>query len=149
MKKTIFTVLFITLFIAVLTACSVKNTADLQSTTVVTDENGNTHVYEVVTDDESQTTLKELETDSKGNAVTEKGGEYVTKKEPLTTANQKHAPSVPAKNDDNEVTFEGSSGSTTRVPNPPSAKPDKDLTLESTTEKPPATDENGWINKWY
>jgi len=148
MKKSVFIILLITLLVCVLAACSVNSSPEQPSTTVVTDENGETHIYEVLTDAENQTVLSEIETDSKGNAVTEKGGAVVTKKSETTTVKAEDNSSSES-NDDNEIPFEGSVNNSIDTPKPNTTVSDKDIKSESTTEKQPVTDEDGWINKWY
>lgn len=148
MKKSVFTILLITLLVSALAACSVKSSPEQSSTTFVTDENGETHIYEVLTDSENQTVLSEIETDSKENTVTEKGGSIVTRKSETTTVKAEDNSSS-ERNDDNEIPFESGDSNSIDTPKPNITVSDKDIKPEAPTEKQPATDKDGWINKWY
>lgn len=150
--------------ISVLTACSMRSGSVEISTTAVTDNDGQTHIYEIVTDESNEpvtekngnTIVAEIETDKRGKAVTDKNDYPVTKNSTTVLATTAKSGS-----DDNDVEFEAETNNTT-------LKTTTSKTEESTTQKPVDTDQNttektteseittqsvtdseGWINKWY
>ncbi|MGN0534033.1 MAG: hypothetical protein ACI4IK_06710 [Eubacterium sp.] len=175
-KKVKLLVLFAAI-ISVFTACSTKGGSGEISTTAVTDNKGQTHIYEIVTDENKtpitdgngNNIVAEIETDESGKAVTKKNGSYITKKSTTTVSNKSKQAGTTVKTshndtDDNDVVFEGTTESTTiktatteayeaeEITTQGPAEAEKDTT-EKTTEglktTQSVTDSEGWINKWY
>ena len=172
-KKVKFLVLFATI-ISVLSACSTKGGSGEISTTAVTDNDSQTHIYEIVTDESNEpvtekngnSIVAEIETDKSGKAVTKKNGSYITKKSTTTVSGKSKKAGTTVKTshndtDDNDVVFDGIKESTTstteaheaeKITTQRPAETEKDTT-EKTTEgvktTQSVTDSDGWINKWY
>lgn len=147
MKKALLIIFTVVALVVFFTACSVtENESETVSTTVITDENGETHYFEIVTDAENQTVLNEIKTDGSRKLVTNKNGAYETVSNHKSSAADESTGSTnPA---DNEVTFESM---------PDSSEKDTGHTYRerfTTTKRSiediqPATDADGWVNKWY
>lgn len=175
-KKQISIVIFFTVFVSVLTSCAIKSGSANISTTAETDSNGTTHYYAPVADDNDNITTNkeqglfaEIETDASRKAVTKKDGTYVTnenttflalknmEKDKNTTVKKNDSttkkPSANNKNTDadNVIPFETSRHNNATTTN--EKKKSSTTTAESTdfTDRTTqsATDEDGWINKWY
>lgn len=154
MKKALLIIFTVVALVVFFTACSVtENELETVSTTAITDENGTTHYYEIVTDEENQTVLNEIKTDKNGNPVTDKNGSYET------VANQKSSVKITYSDDkstgtsnpaDNEVPFESTTNDDSKEDTRLTEK-EKLTTADHTTAEDiqPATDADGWINKWY
>lgn len=150
MKKALLITISILVIICSFAACKSNGSGDNMTTFAVTDKSGETHYYAQVTGSD-----KKPVTDSKGNAVTTE----------ITAPDSKKALSNKASTDkadgsaDNTVKFEaptkavdptavGTTKGTTAVT---SAAQGTTNQPTSTTEKQtkPATDKDGWVDKWY
>lgn len=152
MKKFLIVMLTVVALVAFFTACSVSSKqTETEQTTALTDENGQTHYYEIVTDEENHTVLNEIKTDESGKPVTNKNGSYETvPKEKSTAKITTTGSSTNSNSDDNEVTFDTTAADTSKN-DKPHVDRDRLTTSERTTggNVQPATDADGWINKWY
>ena len=162
MKKQLLIISVLVVIVSILVSCSVSSGKDdlideaiSISTTAITDSNGANHYYEIVTDVNGNTDLAEIETYSNGNVVTEKNGKYVTKEhtslsdESTANNNSANADNV-VEFDPTDITSQGTA--TTNGASPIPAEKETVTTIaENTTQKEiqPATDKDGWINKWY
>ncbi|MGN0523010.1 MAG: hypothetical protein ACI4IG_01925 [Eubacterium sp.] len=172
MNKKILFIIGIIIIISALVACSGNNSSiEITSTTAVTDIEGQTHYYEsvinengeTVTDKEGNTVLSEIETDTYGKAVTEKDGRYVTNEYTTVLAieslTEKSSITEKVLSDttkditdaDNHIEFETSADDTTKTTTITQANTTTQKATTTTTQKQtqPATDQDGWINKWY
>lgn len=140
MKKAIILLAVTVITVCLFVSCSAKNSGSGDnSTTAITDVNGETHYYETVTDEN-------------GEVVTDKDGNYVTKENTTNFNNEEKDVSISGtkKTDaaDNEVSFNHPYATTTQEPTTHIT-----ISTESTTQKETAaqsvTDKDGWINKWY
>lgn len=142
MKKVLFLAIVMAVSAIVLTACSVHDSDEKASTTAITDENGNTHFYEIVIDKEGSSQLTEIETASSGNSVLQQNSSLNEGKKTETNTS-----AAASGNADNEVPFEFGTDNSLDTPKPnTTVSSDK---RESIVSNPPATDKDGWINKWY
>lgn len=147
MKKALLVIFTVVALVVFFTACSVtENESETVSTTAITDENGETHYFEIVTDAENQTVLNEIKIDESGKPVTNKSGTYETVSNHKSSAADVSTGSAnPA---DNEVTFESMPDSSEKDTG--YTQIEKFTTSERSTEGiHPATDADGWVNKWY
>lgn len=177
MKKQILIISVLAIIVSIFVSCSGNSRSEEISTTAVTDEQGTTHYYEPVTDKngEVSTTGKnqgifaEIETESNGKPVTKKNGAYVTNEHTTvllieSTTNFSNSTTKPAtqkssteqplgttnNNADNNIDFEPDKPTEETKPTI-STTTENLTTTETTTQKEtqPATDKDGWINKWY
>lgn len=150
MKKALLITISILVIICSFAACKSNGSGDNMTTVAVTDKSGETHYYSQVTGSD-----KKPVTDGKGKPVTTE----------ITASGSKKAPSNKASTDkadgsaDNTVKFEA----TTKAVDPTAVGTTKSTTAvtsaaqgttnqpTSTTEKQtkPATDKDGWVDKWY
>lgn len=150
MKKALLITISILVIICSFAACKSNGSGDNMTTVAVTDKSGETHYYSQVTGSD-----KKPVTDGKGKPVTTE----------ITASGSKKAPSNKASTDkadgsaDNTVKFEA----TTKAADSTAVGTTKDTTAvtsaaqgttnqpTSTTEKQtkPATDKDGWVDKWY
>lgn len=149
MKKALLITISILVIICSFAACKSNGSGD-NMTTAVTDKSGETHYYSQVTGSD-----KKPVTDDKGKPVTTE----------ITASGSKKAPSNKASTDkadgsaDNTVKFEATTkaadstavGTTKGTTAVTSAAQGSTNQPTSTTEKQtkPATDKDGWVDKWY
>ncbi len=169
MKKTITIIILTVLIVCFAAACGAESANNEVSTTAVTDAEGQTKYYEYITDENGENVtdgndnslFAEIETGNDGTAVTNSGGEFVTKSESAVTLPNSqsntaagNAGSSESNSDsaaDNEVEFYPSGGNTETTE---TQKPTSTTAAQATSGKPEtttqsATDSEGWINKWY
>lgn len=164
MKKQLFIISILVVIVSIFVSCSANGSNDNISTTAVADSNGTTHYYEPVTDESDTTVLAEIEIQTNGSIITDKNGEYVTKKHTTlpnqnaadNTVTTKSSAEQAATDDiqqaDNVVEFEPTETTEKTEPDTTTTeKETKTTTTETTTQKEtqPATDKDGWITKWY
>ena len=161
MKKQLLIFSILVVIISIFVSCSTNSSSEVLSTTAVTDSNGITHYYEPVTD-----LSKETATDKKGDVVTTE----ITVKNTTTTS---HTSLSSQNNADNDIEFKSVEKSTTSASitrnektstitrsDAGTQKSNTSSQNNSTTSKlttniatnkqtQPATDKDGWINKWY
>lgn len=139
MKKALLITISILVIICSFAACKSNGSGDNMTTVAVTDKSGETHYYSQVTDSD-----KKPVTDGKGKPVTTE----------ITASDSKKAPSNKASTDktvgsaDNTVKFEATTKGTTAATSAAQVTTNQPT---STTEKQtkPATDKDGWVDKWY
>mgnify|MGYP006927000620 FL=1 len=150
MKKALLITISILVIICFFAACKSNGSGDNMTTVAVTDKSGETHYYSQVTGSD-----KKPVTDGKGKPVTTE----------ITASGSKKAPSNKASTDkadgsaDNTVKFEATTksadstavGTTKGTTAVTSAAQGTTNQPASTTEKQtkPATDKDGWVDKWY
>lgn len=150
MKKALLITISILVIICSFAACKSNGSGDNMTTVAVTDKSGETHYYSQVTGSDKKTV-----TDGKGKPVTTE----------ITASGSKKAPSNKASTDkadgsaDNTVKFEATTkaadstavGTTKGTTAVTSAAQGTTNQPNSTTEKQtkPATDKDGWVDKWY
>lgn len=155
MKKFLIVMLTIVALTAFFTACTVSsNDTESVLTTAVTDENGKTHYYEIVTDEENSTVLNEIKTDDQGNPVADKNGGYETihnqKSSAKITTSAAPESTANANAADNEVKFDSDDNLTSESDTRQTKREKYEITERTTAGNvQPATDADGWINKWY
>lgn len=150
MKKALLITISILVIICSFAACKSNGSGDNMTTVAVTDKSGETHYYSQVTGSD-----KKPVTDGKGKPVTTE----------ITASGSKKAPSNKSSSDkadgsaDNTVKFDattkaadstavGTTKGTTAVTSSAQGTTNQPT---STTEKQtkPATDKDGWVDKWY
>lgn len=168
MKKAVILLAVTVITVCLFASCSAKNSGSGDnSTTAVTDTNGETHYYETVTDENGETVTDEngstvyaeIVTNKNGEAATDKNKNYVTKENTTIFNNTEKDTSITEakKSDtaDNEVTFNQPNKTTTHVEQTTNTTDatvtttTKETTIEKETTTQSVTDKDGWINKWY
>lgn len=150
MKKALLITISILVIICSFAACKSNGSGDNMTTVAVTDKSGETHYYSQVTDSD-----KKPVTDGKGKPVTTEITESSSKKAPSNKASTDKADGSA----DNTVKFEATTkaadstavGTTKGTTAATSAAQSTTNQPTSTTEKQtkPATDKDGWVDKWY
>lgn len=147
MKKQVLIIISIVVIICSFVACTNNGSIETVSTTAVTDGNGITHYYEPVTDENN-----EIVTDKNNDVVTTEitTTGKTTKAQTTSTYTQNKA--------DNDIDFESVTNNTTstteNVVTTTNHTTQKQITTtnantQKQTQPQPATDQDGWINKWY
>lgn len=162
MKKQLLIISIIIVLVGIFVSCSassgdaVSDGANPIPTTAVTDSKGTTHYYEIAADSSQTTVLYEIETQADGKTVTEENGKYVTNhhttvlpqksinKKSTTKAETEKTSSTANSNDDNNIEFESDETTDINANTTDGANP-----IPTEKETQPATDKDGWINKWY
>lgn len=161
MKKQILIIVSVVVIICSFVACTHNSGSESISTTAVTDSNGITHYYKPVTDEN-----KDIVTKENGDVITTEitVQSIAAKTQTSSTSAQNEADNVV---DYDLVTNNTTSTSTTQSntttqksttttqnqttpttqANTTTSKPTTNLTTQKPTQ--PATDKDGWINKWY
>lgn len=151
MKKALLITISILVIICSFAACKSNGSGDNMTTVAVTDKSGETHYYSQVTGSD-----KKPITDGKGKPVTTEITASSSKKAPSNKAN---AAKTTVGSADNAVKFEATTkaadstavGTTKGTTAVTSAAQGTTNQPTSTTEKQtkPATDKDGWVDKWY
>lgn len=153
MKKAIILLAVTVITVSLFVSCSAKNRgSEDNSTTAVTDTNGETHYYEVVTDQNGETATDGNSNKVYAEIVTDKDKNYVTNKSTTVFNDDTKDASLSETNKtnsaDNEVTFNLPDATTTQEPTTHITNTTASTTQNETTTQS-STDKDGWINKWY
>lgn len=158
MKKQLFIFSVLIIIVAILVSCSANNDNNGNSNIAVTDKQGTTHYYEIVTD-------------NNGKPLTNNNSKYVTNEHKTTTVidnkvtGSKIVSSSKNSKDtkvfetsdkaDNNIDFKSnhektnSSVSVTASLPSTSASDNKETSSRNFSTTQIATDNDGWVDKWY
>ena len=153
MKKAIILLAVTVITACLFVSCSAKNSGSGDnSTTAVTDTNGETHYYETVTDQNGEPATDGNSNKVYAEIVTDKDKNYVTNKSTTVFNDDTKDDSLSETNKtnsaDNEVTFNQPDATTTQDPTTHITNTTESTTQKETTAQS-VTDKDGWINKWY
>lgn len=153
MKKAVILLAVTVITVCLFASCSSKNSGSGDnSTTAVTDTNGETHYYEVVTYQNGETATDGNSNKVYAEIVTDKDKNYVTNKSTTVFNDDTKDASLSETNKtnsaDNEVSFNQPNATTTQEPTTHITNTTESTTQKETTTQS-VTDKDGWINKWY